>query len=341
VIAEMASSANTRPVEVAAGVMLTHESAFLLTRRPEGKPYAGYWEFPGGKVEPGEPPEAALARELHEELGIEVTRMHPWIVREHTYEHAHVRLRFFRVLEWNGRPQPREAQALSWQRLDEINVAPVLPANGPVLRALALPPVLGITDAWLRGERAALYRLDAALARGLRMVMIREKTMPQDRLRTFVGEVQRRCAGAGAIAVLNGDDELARDCAMDGLHLPSAQLMRCSERPDLRWCGASCHNLRELDRAATLGFDYVVLGPVQHTASHPHAALLGWEGLASLVRDYPLPVYAVGGMTLRDLRTACRMGAQGVAMVRGAWSADDSQPFPSGWSGSVSVAGIR
>ena len=337
----MAPSATTRPVEVAAGVMLSSESTFLLTQRPEGKPYAGYWEFPGGKVEPGEAAEAALVRELQEELGIEVTRVQPWIVRQHIYAHAHVRLRFFRVLGWNGRPHSREAQALSWQRLDAISVAPVLPANGPVLRALALPPVLGITDAWERGERAALDRLDAALARGLRMVMIREKTMPQDRLRTFVGEVQRRCAGAGAIAVLNGDEQLARDWGMDGVHLPSAQLLRCSGRADLRWCGASCHNALELDRAAALGVDYVVLGPVQHTTSHPRAALLGWEAFASLVRDYPVPVYAVGGMTLRHLCMACRAGAQGVAMVRGAWWADDPQPFPSGWSGSVSVAAIR
>jgi 8-oxo-dGTP diphosphatase len=337
----MGGPAPARPVEVAAGVLLTGEGEFLLTQRPDGKPYAGYWEFPGGKVEPGEPAEAALARELREELGIEVTRACPWIVREHTYAHAHVRLRFFRVLGWNGRPRSREAQALSWQRLDAIGVGPVLPANGPVLRALALPPVLGITDAWQRGERVALDRLDAALARGLRIVMIREKTMPQEQLRVFVGEVLRRCAGVGALAVLNGDEELARHCAMDGVHLPSAQLLRCSRRPDLRWCGASCHDTRELERAAALGFDYVVLGPVQHTPSHPHAAALGWDRVASLVREYPLPVYALGGLTLRDLRAACGAGAQGVAMVRGAWATDDSQLFPSGWSESVSVVGIR
>jgi len=337
----MAGLGTARPVEVAVGVMLTAEGAFLLTQRPDGKPYAGYWEFPGGKAEPGEAPEVALARELREELGIEVTRVYPWVVREHTYAHAHVRLRFFRVLGWTGRPRSRERQALSWQRLDTISVAPVLPANGPILRALALPPALGITDAWQRGERAALDRLDAALARGLRMVIVREKTMPQDRLRAFVGEVLRRCAGVGAIAVLNGDEKVARDCDMDGVHLPSQRLLRCSQRPDVRWCGASCHDPQELNRAAALGFDYVVLGPVQHTPSHPCATLLGWEGVASLMRDYPLPVYVLGGMALSDLRMACRAGAHGVAMVRGAWSADESQPFPSGWSESLSVVTMR
>jgi 8-oxo-dGTP diphosphatase len=322
-------------------VILTGRGEFLLTQRPEGKPYPGYWEFPGGKVEPGEPAEAALARELREELGINVTRVYPWLVREHAYAHAYVRLRFFRVLGWSGTPRSREAQMLSWQRLDAISVAPVLPANGPILRALALPPVLGITDAWQRGERAALDRLDATLARGLRMVMIREKTMTEDQLRGFAGEVVRRCAGVGAVAVLNGDDELARRCAVHGVHLPSAQLQRCSRRPDLRWCGASCHDARELERAAALGFDYVVLGPVRHTPSHPHAAPLGWAGVASLVRDYPLPVYALGGVALCDLRTACSAGVQGVAMVRGAWTSEDSQPFPSTWSESVSDAAIR
>src|SRR5262249_38722274 len=163
-----------------------------------------------------------------------VTRACPWIVREHNYTHAHVRLRFFRVLGWNGTPRSREAQALSWQRLDTVSVAPVLPANGAVLRALALPPVLGITDASQRGERAALDRLDAALARGLRMVMVREKTMAQEQLRVFVGEVLRRCEGVGAVAVLNGDEELAHRCGVDGLHFTSEQLLRCSRRPDLR-----------------------------------------------------------------------------------------------------------
>jgi 8-oxo-dGTP diphosphatase len=337
----MASAVTVQPVEVAAAVILRPEGEFLLAQRPAGKPYAGYWEFPGGKVEAGEPAREALTRELREELGIEVTRACPWIMREYAYPHAHVRLNFFRVLGWDGEPCPREAQALSWQRLDAIGVAPLLPANGPVLRALALPPVLAITDAWERGERALLDRLDAALERGLRMVMVREKQMPRGQLRAFTTEVLRRCARAGALALVNSDAELARVCGADGVHLTSAQLLQAARRPDLLWCGASCHNRRELERAAALNLDYVVLGPVLETASHSDANPLGWERFAQIVHSNPLPVYALGGMTLQHFNAACGVGAQGVAMVRGAWSAATGQAFPSGWSDSASVAAIR
>jgi 8-oxo-dGTP diphosphatase len=292
-------------------------------------------------VEPGEPARAALTRELREELGIELTRACPWVRREYVYPHAHVRLNFFRALGWNGEPRSREGQALSWQRLDAIGVGPLLPANGPVLRALALPPVLAITDAWERGERELLDRLDAALERGLRMVMVREKQMPRGQLRAFTTEVLRRCARAGALALVNSDAELARVCGADGLHLTSAQLLRGAQRPDLSWCGASCHNRRELECAAALGLDYVVLGPVLETPSHTDADPLGWERFAQLVHGYPLPVYALGGMTLQHLGAACAVGAQGVAMVRGAWSAAPGQAFPSGWSDCASVAAIR
>ena len=94
-------------IEVAAAVLVRPDGAFLLAQRPAGKVYAGYWEFPGGKIEPGEAADAALARELHEELGIDVVTAYPWITREHVYEHGHVRLNFFRVTEWTGEPHPR------------------------------------------------------------------------------------------------------------------------------------------------------------------------------------------------------------------------------------------
>jgi len=105
------------------------DGRFLLGQRPAGKVYAGYWEFPGGKVEDGESPPAALSRELHEELGIEVSTAYPWIIREFDYPHAAVRLHFFRVRGWRGEPHGREAQAVAWQRLDAIDVAPLLPSN--------------------------------------------------------------------------------------------------------------------------------------------------------------------------------------------------------------------
>jgi 8-oxo-dGTP diphosphatase len=125
-----------RPVDVAVGVLIDAGQRFLLTSRPAGKVYAGYWEFPGGKVEPGESIEAALRRELHEELGITIGAAHPWQVEIVDYPHALVKLHFCKVFDWQGAFEMREGQAMAWQTLP-VEVAPVLPGTVPVLRWFA------------------------------------------------------------------------------------------------------------------------------------------------------------------------------------------------------------
>ena len=124
------------PVDVAVGVLIDACGRFLLTSRPAGKVYAGYWEFPGGKVEPGETIEQALRRELHEELGITIGPALPWHVELVNYPHALVRLHFCKVFAWSGAFEMREQQAMSWQDLP-VKVAPVLPGTVPVLGWLA------------------------------------------------------------------------------------------------------------------------------------------------------------------------------------------------------------
>jgi 8-oxo-dGTP diphosphatase len=126
-----------RPVtEVAVGVLIRPDGAFLLTSRPEGKVYAGYWEFPGGKLEAGETVAQALRRELQEELGITIGEAYPWQVELVDYPHALVRLHFCKVFDWHGELQMREAQSFSWQILP-VQVVPVLPGTVPVLQWLA------------------------------------------------------------------------------------------------------------------------------------------------------------------------------------------------------------
>ena len=124
------------PVDVAVGVLIDSSGRFLLTSRPAGKVYAGYWEFPGGKVEPGESIETALRRELEEELGITIGRATPWQIELMDYPHARVRLHFCKVLAWQGEFQMREAQSMAWQTLP-VTVQPVLPGTLPVLRWFA------------------------------------------------------------------------------------------------------------------------------------------------------------------------------------------------------------
>jgi len=310
----------TRIVEAAAAVILRPDGSFLLGQRPEGKPYAGYWEFPGGKVEPGETAAQALVRELHEELGIEADRYTPWITREFVYPHAHVRLHFFRVAGWHGEIRDIHHSALAWKYADKVDVAPLLPANIAVLRGLTLPDFYAITHAGEIGIAAQLEKLEQALAGGLRLLQIRELQLSVKKREAFAREATRLAQAQGARVLVNGDIALARHVGADGAHLPSAQLMQLEARPDLTLVAASCHNAPELARAAALELDFAVLGPVRESLSHPGLSGLGWERCAHLLENSSLPVFALGGMQRGDRDAAQQAGAHGIAAIRSAWA---------------------
>jgi 8-oxo-dGTP diphosphatase len=308
-------------VEVAAAVIEHPDGTFLMASRPEDKVYAGWWEFPGGKVEPGESPRHALERELREELGIEVKTAYPWLNRAFDYEHARVMLRFFRVTRWTGEPHPHEGQGgLAWTHAARPDVEPILPANGPILRGLQLPLVYGISMAEELGAEVFLARLEAVLGQGLKLVQLREKGMSEAGRHTLAGRVAEACRRHGAQLMINADPDLAARLGA-GVHLTSAQLAGLSSRPELPWVAASCHDAAELERAVMVGADFVVLGPVLPTASHPGATAMGWDAFGRLIEDYPLPVYALGGLTPGDLERARQAGAHGIAMRSGAWPA--------------------
>lgn len=306
-------------LEVVAAVLQRPDGAFLLAQRPAGKVYEGYWEFPGGKVESGESPASALTRELHEELGIDVERAYPWITREYDYAHAAVRLRFYRVTAWSGELHGKESQQFAWQRCGALSVSPLLPANGPILSALGLPTLYGISNAGEVGVEAFLRRLEPALARGLRLFQIREKSLPADSMVDVARRAVTLAKAHGASVLLNGEDALAVSLGMSGVHLSAARLMRVERRPDVELVGASCHNAVELARAAQLGVDFVVLGPVLETASHPGAPALGWDTFSALIAGYALPVYSIGGLRSEHLERAWEAGAHGIAAIRGCW----------------------
>ncbi|MBI3525498.1 MAG: Nudix family hydrolase [Betaproteobacteria bacterium] len=308
-------------VNVAAAVILRSDGAFLLGRRPPGSVYAGYWEFPGGKVEVGETPRDALARELHEELGIVVETAYPWIVREFVYQHAHVRLHFFRVLRWSGELRDLQHDALEWQYAQQVRVTPMLPANAPVLAALSLPDFYAISHAAAIGVEAQIVALQRALERGLRLLQLREPDLPAVQKAAFYHAAVALCHRFQARVLINSEANLAQQSGADGLHLTAAQLMALESRPDFPLVAASCHNAQDLAQAARCGLDFVVLGPVKETLSHPGRTGIGWQACAQLIADTPLPVYAIGGLTAADMQYAWRAGAHGIAAIRAAWQA--------------------
>jgi 8-oxo-dGTP diphosphatase len=151
------------PTEVAVGIVFNAQGQALFAQRPPGKPYAGWWEFPGGKIEAGESVQAALARELQEELGLNIGPVQRWITRLHVYPHATVQLHFCKVTQWQGPPQSLEQQAFVWSDAATPAVQPILPAALPVLPWLSLPDSLQLEAQQLQNLQDAVLMPLAAL----------------------------------------------------------------------------------------------------------------------------------------------------------------------------------
>lgn len=312
----------SKVVEVAAAILLREidgNTEFLLAQRPRGKVYSGYWEFPGGKVEPGESLRQALLRELQEELGIKIDRAWPWLSCEFTYPHARVRLKFFRVTSWHGEILPIEHSGFVWMKIgDSAPVSPVLPANGPILRALELPATYALTNATENGIDNELARLDRALNNGLRLIQIRDKALPDVDRRNFATSVMQLARRFNdTIVLVNDDESLASEIGAHGLHISSDRLSQITQRPPFEWVAASCHNAAELSLATALNLDFAVLSPVLPTASHTQTQSIGWERFANLIERSSLPIFALGGMKPEMLELARQKGAHGLAMMRG------------------------
>ncbi|GMV56765.1 MAG: hypothetical protein AMXMBFR6_25700 [Betaproteobacteria bacterium] len=316
-------------VEVACAVLERADGQFLLGRRAAGGVYAGHWEFPGGKLEAGETPRAALVRELREELAIEARTLQPWLVREHLYPHAHVRLHFFRIPSWSGigdlgktmddAPQARVHAELAWMTPGAPPPQPMLPANAPVLRALGLARVYALTHATEYGIDGQLARLDQALTLGHRLFLVREPGLPEADRTALARQAVARAHAAGATVLVHASAELAEAVGADGLHWTAAQLRAAHARPPFAWLAASCHDRAELEHAARLGVDFVVLGPVAASASHPGMPGIGWPSFERLAAGLPMPVFALGGLGPGDLDLAAAHGAHGVAGIRRFW----------------------
>jgi 8-oxo-dGTP diphosphatase len=315
----------TKLVQVAVAILIRPNGEYLLASRPQGKGWAGWWEFPGGKIESGESPEHALIRESQEELGITPTQIQPWIKRRYDYPATHdaeaktVLLHFFFVSAWQGELQAREGQQFAWQHPRKLNVSPVLPANAPIMQALSLPPVYAISNVQEMGEAAFLQALKQQLDNGLQLLQIREPDLSQNELAGLSAKVLSLCAAYDCRCLLNGSPELATQLGYQGVHLNSQRLMAMLTKPENLLVGASCHDLEQLQKAQHLQLDFALLSPVLPTASHPEASGLGWEKFADLLNGLEIAVYGLGGMRPEHLSLALASGARGIAMQRAIW----------------------
>jgi 8-oxo-dGTP diphosphatase len=352
----MASAAGQPALHVVAGVLRDDGGRVLLAQRPHGREHAGLWEFPGGKLEPGESALAALARELLEELGIELHEAAPLVSTTWPGSARAVRLDAWTVQRWTGTPEGLDGQGLAWVPLAELDRWTMPPADRPVVTALHLPDRYAITPEPGADHEDFCRQVERLLAGGIRLLQLRSKQLDDAAL----APLARRCAALaerhGADLLLNSRPALAAQLDV-GLHLDSASLHRWAasaagatrahtleswlpraacgrvestgidlatgatrpERSVRGWLAASCHDPDELAMAARLGCDFATVSPVAATTSHPGAIPIGFQGLAQLVAVSAVPVYALGGMTPAQLDGVRAVGARGIAALGAFW----------------------
>lgn len=320
-------------IRVAAGLIFDGRGRLLLGQRPDGKAWPGWWEFPGGKIEAGETVEQALVRELDEELGIRATRVYPWIVHVHEYPKNIVELAFCQVTAWEGTPHGREDQALDWVdpwdiRLDESEhpIGPgggsLLPAATAPLRWLRLPTQYRLSRIGHPDHLADwLARLRRELLQGLRLVQFREPDWQggQDSLQAAFQATLALCRQHGARCLINSRHPHSWWSQADGVQLRAAdalEILNQDTRPP-GWLGVSAHDARDVDCARQLQADFVVLGHVLATDSHPGMPALGWDQFRVLAAAAGRPVFAIGGQSADTLEAARLHGAHGIAAIRG------------------------
>ncbi len=308
-------------MQVAIGVVRATDGRVLIARRPQHRPHGGLWEFPGGKVEPGETVAVALARELDEELGIRPRTTSPLIRVRYSYPEGDVLLDVHRIERYAGEPRAREGQAWRWVTPGTLADYAYPAANRPIVTAAGLPEQYAITPE-AGTAQALLAGLADTLAAGVGLVQwrVRRLTDGADPVATLAAAVAL-CRGRGARLVVNSSPEAALEVGAHGIHLTSARLMALRDRPlpSALLVGASCHDPEELGQAHRIGADFAVLSPVLSTPSHPGIVPLGWNRFAAWIRDAPLPVYALGGVGPLDLAQARAARAQGVAGIRALW----------------------
>ncbi len=310
-----------RKIHVVAGIVRDARGRVLVARRQPGKHLAGLWEFPGGKCEEGETPLDALVRELREEIGIHVEAANHLLLVPWAYPGKSVLLDVWEIVAYCGTPHPCERQPLAWVPPDRLGLLRMPAADRPVVAALRLPRQYLITPPLAIGSsRIVLAGLTRALAAGLRLTQLRLPAWSRDDLAPLARAARDVCHRYGARILLNGDWQLAVALGLDGVHLPSRTAAALTSRPDgLDWLGVSCHDEAELAEALRLKADFVTLSPIRATPDHPASAVLGWTRLAELAADFPLPIYALGGVAAADLEVARAAGAHGVAAIRDLW----------------------
>lgn len=317
---------------MAVAAIVNRNNEVLISKRHDDAHQGGLWEFPGGKVEAGENVEAALVRELKEELDIELKSFRPLIKVHHHYADKDVLLDVWRVDDYEGNPAGLEGQPVCWQPVTRLSDLNFPAANAPIIQALNLPSIYLITGHF-DNELDFEKRMMRAIERGIKLVQLRltyewYKKNDIQFCRSIIDKTLRLTETFQLKLMLNLPDELlpvvseisGRSQLDYGMHLNSKKLRGEDVKLAGRLLSASCHDMDELELARRLNVDFVVISPVLPTASHPDIEPLGWSRFATLTENLTMPAYALGGVTINDLERSWSAGGQGVAAISSLWN---------------------
>lgn len=310
-------------IHVAVGIIFSPDKKqVLISKRKAHQHLAGLWEFPGGKVEKNEDVRSALKRELYEELGIEVILSSQLTTISHDYPDKNVLLDVWKVNKWSAEPVSKEGQELAWVDIDKLSHYNFPEANKRITQTLLLFPVYLISPQSYESRDDFFQTIEQCFKAGLKLFQLRLESRTEPEYSNLIKELSSLAEKYSVNLVLNGDPSDLKKYNINGLHLKAMQLFEYSKRPinEDFILGASCHNEKELLQAEKLNVNYAFLSPVKKTQSHPDSHPLGWEKFQDISKKVKFPVYALGGMCLKDQKIAQSYNAHGIAMLSSLWN---------------------
>lgn len=315
---------NSDRIHIVVGVVLNNKNQVLISKRHEHLHQGGLWEFPGGKVENAESPEKALQRELYEELNIKPVDYRALITIPHDYQDKQVYLDVFKVMSFSGTAVSNDQQEILWVDIEDLNNYTFPAANSAIISALVLPDRYLITGSIETNGSFEQCRnkIRAAVEQSYGLIQLRQKDMSDKDYLKLTENLLKITESTKTQLILNSSQELFLETNADGLHFTGQRLRNCTQRPVTasKLFSVSTHSLEELQHAVSIGADFAMLSPVLPTQSHPGEPALGWDNFKEIVQELPIPVYALGGMRVDNIKQAWNHGAQGIAAISALWS---------------------
>lgn len=317
----MGSLTGQEYTHVVIGIVHNNNHEVLVSRRKKNTHLPGMLEFPGGKTEDNELAFDTLKREFKEELGIHVLRAAPLIQIPFHYTDRCLLLDVFNIQEYSGKVSANEGQELFWQSIESLSDIGFPAANFGIIRALRFPKHFPITPDCLE-EKSFLNHFENVISRNdSKIIQLRAHALSNSAYSKLAMQCFDLCNQYKTKLVLNRELECIENLNFSGLHLTSKNLLKLEKRPlgANHIIGASCHDVKEVEKANTLKLDYIYIGPVLDKAENRKAKTLGWDGFARLSRMSTVPAYAIGGMDPSKLDKCFLSGGQGIAAIRAFW----------------------